>query len=130
MQEHVKREKEVQAECASRHIVNLVASYKDAAYLYMLLECIMGGELFTYMQVSQPGSASGPGLASFECFTVYIVSRLMQLEVMLRHVCFVYVCWLAFQGLYQPGLCASRTCCFSILSAVSEMFDGERAHMA
>jgi len=33
-------------------MVNLVASFKDSAYLYMLLECIMGGELFTYLQVT------------------------------------------------------------------------------
>ena len=42
----------MQAECSSPFMVNLVASYKDSAYLYMLLECIMGGEFFTYMQVS------------------------------------------------------------------------------
>ena len=51
-QEHVRREKELQAECSSPFMVNLLASYKDSAYLYMLLECIMGGELFTYMQVA------------------------------------------------------------------------------
>ena len=50
-QEHVQREKEIQAECSSCFMVNLVASYKDSAYLYMLLECVMGGELFTYLQV-------------------------------------------------------------------------------
>ena len=55
VQDHVKREKDLQAECSSCHIVRLVASYKDTSYLYMLLDCIMGGELFTYMQVS-PGS--------------------------------------------------------------------------
>lgn len=33
-------------------MVNLVASFKDSAYLYMLLDCIMGGELFTYLQVT------------------------------------------------------------------------------
>lgn len=48
----MRREKELQAECSSPFMVNLVASYKDSAYLYMLLECIMGGELFTYMQVA------------------------------------------------------------------------------
>jgi len=48
----VKREKEIQAECNSCFMVNLVASFKDSAYLYMLLECIMGGELFTYLQVT------------------------------------------------------------------------------
>lgn len=48
----MKREKEIQAECNSCFMVNLVASFKDSAYLYMLLECIMGGELFTYLQVT------------------------------------------------------------------------------
>lgn len=52
MQAHVKREKAIQAECSSCWMVNLVSSFKDTAYLYMLLECIMGGELFTYLQVS------------------------------------------------------------------------------
>lgn len=50
----MKREKEIQAECNSCFMVNLVASFKDSAYLYMLLECIMGGELFTYLQVILP----------------------------------------------------------------------------
>ena len=53
-QVHVQREKEIQAECSSCFMVNLVASYKDSAYLYMLLECVMGGELFTYLQVPAP----------------------------------------------------------------------------
>ncbi len=48
----MKREKEIQAECNSYFMVNLEASFKDSAYLYMLLECIMGGELFTYLQVN------------------------------------------------------------------------------
>ncbi|KAL0042257.1 hypothetical protein WJX77_007366 [Trebouxia sp. C0004] len=50
LQAHVKREKDLQAECNSCFMVKLVASFKDSAYLYMLLECIMGGELFTYLQ--------------------------------------------------------------------------------
>lgn len=49
-QEHVKREKQVMAECSCPFMVNLVASFKDAACLYMLLEAVMGGELFTYLQ--------------------------------------------------------------------------------
>ena len=50
-QEHVKREKQIMAECESPFIVNLVASFKDAISLYMLQEAVMGGELFTYLQV-------------------------------------------------------------------------------
>lgn len=43
------------AECDCPFMVNLVTSFKDAAHLYMLMECVMGGELFTYLQ-----SRAGP----------------------------------------------------------------------
>lgn len=52
-QEHVKREKRILAECDCPFIVNLVASFQDSTSLYMLQEAVMGGELFTYLQVSQ-----------------------------------------------------------------------------
>ena len=32
--------------------VNLVSSFQDSHRLYMVLEVVMGGELFTYLQVS------------------------------------------------------------------------------
>ena len=51
-QEHVKREKQIMAECDCLFMVNLVTSFKDETHLYLLLECVMGGELFTYLQVS------------------------------------------------------------------------------
>lgn len=54
-QEHVKREKQIMAECDCPFMVNLVTSFKDSSHLYMLMECVMGGELFTYLQ-----SRSGP----------------------------------------------------------------------
>ena len=50
-QEHIKREKAIMAEFASPFLVNLVASFKDAQGLYMLLELVQGGEFFTYLQV-------------------------------------------------------------------------------
>ena len=49
-QEHVKREKQVMAECDCVFMVNLVASFQDATCICMLLEAVMGGELFTYLQ--------------------------------------------------------------------------------
>ncbi|CAL8467781.1 g7319 [Coccomyxa elongata] len=55
LQEHVKREKQIMAECDCPFMVNLVTSFKDSSHLYMLMECVMGGELFTYLQ-----SRSGP----------------------------------------------------------------------
>ena len=48
--EHVKREKALMAEFASPFLVNLVASFKDAASLYMVLELVQGGEFFAYLQ--------------------------------------------------------------------------------
>ncbi|KAK9817313.1 hypothetical protein WJX72_012521 [[Myrmecia] bisecta] len=50
LQEHVKREKEVMAACDCPFMVNLVTALKDEAHLYMLMECVMGGEFFTYLQ--------------------------------------------------------------------------------
>lgn len=47
----MKREKQIMAECDCLFMVNLVTSFKDEAHLYLLLECVMGGELFTYLQV-------------------------------------------------------------------------------
>jgi len=63
VQEHVKREKQIMAECDCPFMVNLVASFKDATCLYMLQEAIMGGELFTYLQVRH---SSGLGMVSLE----------------------------------------------------------------
>ena len=48
----MKREKQVMAECDCVFMVTLVTSFKDEAHLYMLMECIMGGELFTHLQAS------------------------------------------------------------------------------
>lgn len=47
----MKREKRILAECDCPFIVNLIAAFQDATALYMLQEAVMGGELFTYLQV-------------------------------------------------------------------------------
>ena len=44
LQEHVKREKQIMAECDCPFMVNLVTSFKDGGHLYMLMECVMGGD--------------------------------------------------------------------------------------
>jgi cGMP-dependent protein kinase len=38
-------------ECSSPWLVNLVATAQDDKNIYMLLEAVMGGELFAYLQV-------------------------------------------------------------------------------
>ena len=53
-QEHVIREKAVMAECASPFMVALAAGFQDDQFLYLLLEAVMGGEFFTYMQARVP----------------------------------------------------------------------------
>jgi len=47
---HVEREKEVMLECTTPFAVNLVATFSDKHYIYMLMETVMGGELFTFLQ--------------------------------------------------------------------------------
>ena len=49
--QHVKRERDVMAECAStRFLVKLAASFQDSQSLYLMMELITGGELFYYLQ--------------------------------------------------------------------------------
>lgn len=60
-------------DCNSPWLVNLVATAKDDKNIFMLLEAVMGGELFAYLQVNYglwvwcrlhvPGSCSLPLLA-------------------------------------------------------------------
>jgi cGMP-dependent protein kinase len=47
---HIKRERDVMEECVSPFLVNLAASFQDAQSLYMMMELVMGGELFYYLQ--------------------------------------------------------------------------------
>ena len=47
---HVKRERDVMLECNNPFVVNLVASFQDAENVFMLMEAVMGGELFYYLQ--------------------------------------------------------------------------------
>ena len=48
-------------ECNSPWLVNLVATARDDKNIFMLLEAVMGGELFAYLQVMLCGVQSGPG---------------------------------------------------------------------
>ncbi|EIE24738.1 putative cGMP-dependent protein kinase [Coccomyxa subellipsoidea C-169] len=78
LHEHVKREKQIMAECDCPFMVNLVTSFKDGSHLYMLMECVMGGELFTYLQ-----SRSGPLKEDHARF--YAASVVCGLEYMQEH---------------------------------------------
>ena len=47
-------------ECKHPFIVNLQRTFKDKNHVYMLLDLVLGGELFTYLQV---GSSTPQSLA-------------------------------------------------------------------
>ncbi|XP_069105393.1 cAMP-dependent protein kinase catalytic subunit 3-like isoform X2 [Argopecten irradians] len=48
--EHVKNEKEILASVSHPFIVNMTWAYHDDRFLYMLLEYVPGGELFSYLR--------------------------------------------------------------------------------
>lgn len=49
-EDHVKNEKEILASIKHPFIVNLVSEYQNEKHIYMLLEYIIGGELFSYLR--------------------------------------------------------------------------------
>lgn len=51
LQEHVLRERELMAELHCPFLVNLNTTFKDKYNVYMLMDAIMGGEVFTFLQV-------------------------------------------------------------------------------
>lgn len=48
--QHVKREKDIMSKLSCPSLVNLVGTGQDGNYVYMMMEAIMGGELFSYLQ--------------------------------------------------------------------------------
>lgn len=49
--EHVWREKETMAQCDSPFLVNLHRTYVNEKSIFMLMDKVLGGELFTYLQM-------------------------------------------------------------------------------
>ena len=47
---HIKAEKRLMAECDNPFLVRLHAAFQDPQNLYLLMEFVQGGELFTFMR--------------------------------------------------------------------------------
>jgi serine/threonine protein kinase len=47
---HIKAEKRLMAECDNPFLVKLQAAFQDTAHLFLLMEFVQGGELFTFMR--------------------------------------------------------------------------------
>mmetsp|Transcript_19844 Transcript_19844/g.23817 ORF Transcript_19844/g.23817 Transcript_19844/m.23817 type:complete len:864 (+) Transcript_19844:206-2797(+) len=50
LQNHVMQERNIMMDCNSPFLVNLVGTFQEPDTLYMIMETVMGGELFTYLQ--------------------------------------------------------------------------------
>jgi serine/threonine protein kinase len=50
---HTRREKAAMLGCDHPFLVSLLATLQDDKYIYMLMEAVLGAELFAYMQVGR-----------------------------------------------------------------------------
>ena len=50
MSAHVKRERLLHSQCCSEFVTRLWGSYNKGRYLYLLMECVRGGDLYTHMK--------------------------------------------------------------------------------
>lgn len=84
-QRNVVNEKSVMAQCSHPFLLKLYTTYKDATRLYLLIEFVQGGELFTYLHATP----SSPGRLPNDHARFYASHVLMALEY-LHERCIVY----------------------------------------
>jgi CRP-like cAMP-binding protein len=84
-QRNVVNEKCVMAQCSHPFLLKLFTTYKDQARLYLLIEFVQGGELFTYLH----STPSSPGRLPNDHARFYASHVLMALEY-LHERCIVY----------------------------------------
>ncbi|KAH7492064.1 cGMP-dependent protein kinase [Phytophthora ramorum] len=84
-QRNVVNEKMIMAQCNHPFLLKLFTTYKDATRLYLLIDFVQGGELFTYLH----STPSSPGRLPNDHARFYASHVLMALEY-LHDRCIVY----------------------------------------
>jgi cGMP-dependent protein kinase len=76
LQNHVMQERDVMKDCDSPYLVRLVATFQDARMLYMCMETVMGGELFSLL--TRMGGAVPEQTAKFYTACVVLAFEYLQ----------------------------------------------------
>jgi cGMP-dependent protein kinase len=76
LQKHVLQERDVMKDCDSPYLVRLVATFQDTRMLYMCMETVMGGELFSLL--TRVGGAVEEKTAKFYTACVVLAFQYLQ----------------------------------------------------
>lgn len=80
--EHVNNEKQILSSISHPFIVNVLWTHHDNRFLYMLLEYIVGGELFTYLRTAH--RFDNPTAVFFACEIVMALDYLHSQDIVYR----------------------------------------------
>ena len=80
--EHIKSEKEILQGLSHPFIVNLASAFQDQCYLYMVIECVIGGEFFSHLRNAV--KFSNPIAKFFAAHVVLIFEHLHSKDIIYR----------------------------------------------
>jgi len=77
-------EKDLMAEVANPFIVNLVNTYKSSKRLYMLMECVQGGELYSRIHTNKDGGLDAATILFYAANLAVALSHLHSKDIVYR----------------------------------------------
>lgn len=90
--EHINAERSILQQIRHPFIVNMKAAFKDASYLYIAMECVSGGELFTHLR--RMGKFTNEQAAFYAaqiaCAFDYIHSQHIVHRDLVSQTCFIF----------------------------------------
>jgi serine/threonine protein kinase len=96
---HIKAEKRIMSECDNAFLVKLYAALQDPQSLYLLMEFVQGGELFTFMRKRR--RALRESWARF--YAAAVICGFQYLGA--RHIVYRYAPHCGAPGVNLPGAC-------------------------